>query len=224
MSSFSALSAVTDRPHGNGQRLLRRPVVSRDSLRHGCIRQPGLGGPLGNGASLSAPRHQTVRPAIVRLLKRCGPAHVARLVVSVDANAIQRVANTRPWADVFKERLKVPCPFVAHFDAAPAVVRVRGIVTALLGGQPRSILRRSGSAVGALPRRGQLAIQTTAASRASRSKRTAGDVLFASAITAHTPRILLVKVFDGRQPAEPLARQIHQLSAHLLNNTTRMSL
>lgn len=65
-----------------------------------------------------------------RLARICGlllarsPAHVARLVVAVVVDAIDCVVHRRPRSDVFIEREEVISPFLAHLNAATAVVLV----------------------------------------------------------------------------------------------------
>jgi hypothetical protein len=65
---------------------------------------------------------------VVSLLRPRGPTHVARFVVAVVVNAIQRIAGRWFWADLAhnvgqKVSIRV-FPPVAHFDTAPAVILV----------------------------------------------------------------------------------------------------
>lgn len=86
-----------------------------------------------------------VRAFIVRLLARCRPAAVARLVVAVVIDAVNRMAG---WAasHICHERHVVIAPAVTDHNAAPAVVletlNVR-VVAAGLHRAPRAVLSRS---------------------------------------------------------------------------------
>lgn len=82
------------------------------------------------------------RTAIPVLLKYRRPPTVAGLVVAVVIRpSIERVAR-RAFSHVAEERFEAATPLLAHFDAAPAVLRevlTRPVVAALFGALPRFV-------------------------------------------------------------------------------------
>jgi hypothetical protein len=87
---------------------------------------------------------------IARLFLGCCPSDVARLVVAVIVDAVNRVINRGGIADVIVEGEKVVFPFVAHGDASPAVIVERAVfgpVTSIFDRFPNSIDRCSAHVV-----------------------------------------------------------------------------
>jgi hypothetical protein len=108
--------------------------------------------PFANSQRLSTACYQPRLPRVAELLFLRGPAAVARLVVAVVVDAIERVASGRPWAYVSEERHEI-VPLTADTDAATAVVvvlRVALVAAALFHAVPHYVLGGSGEAVSAV--------------------------------------------------------------------------
>src|SRR5688572_14655181 len=81
----------------------------------------------------------SVPPAVVGLLLGAGPAAIAKLIVAVHVDAVDRHAD-RARAHIRKEVLVTGLPALAHGDAPPAVglpPAVIRVATALPHGKPR---------------------------------------------------------------------------------------
>jgi ABC-type xylose transport system permease subunit len=155
--------------------------------------------------------------AILRLLTSRGPAHIARLIVTVVVDAIQ-CQSRRARADVAKERLEIMQPLVAHLNTAAAVVWVLAVVW-LRATSPGVIPRDVFMALPTVPvvAMNQMATRssTTTGRRIAASEHLADKGLLGSAIAPTPPHRALVRTVDfisrpaeHQQFAESLARVI----------------
>lgn len=71
-----------------------------------------------------APRRLSVTAPVALLLRPCGPAAVARLVVAIVVDAVQRVISRRSPAHVGEERFVGDCPSLTDGDPSAAIVSV----------------------------------------------------------------------------------------------------
>lgn len=62
------------------------------------------------------------RPTVFALLLHCGPAHVARFIVSIIVDSVDCVCGRWSWANVGQERWEVVHPSRADFDTPASVV------------------------------------------------------------------------------------------------------
>lgn len=88
---------------------------------------------------------RTTLAAILLLLRSGRPAHVARLIVAVVVDAIDRMYPRRTQADVSNECFKAHTPLVAHANPATAVVGIFRIffgVAAFAKMTPATVFRR----------------------------------------------------------------------------------
>jgi len=77
------------------------------------------------------------------LLGRCGPSHVARLVIPVAVRpSVDAVARGRSFAEITEKSRKVVAPLVADGDAASAIAevfRIAWVQAALFDGAPSEV-------------------------------------------------------------------------------------
>jgi hypothetical protein len=78
--------------------------------------------PVRDGQGLALPSHRPVVALIAGLLRLCGPANVARLVIAVYVDAVKGMPWRRTLSNVSEERQEVQLPSVADSDASAAVV------------------------------------------------------------------------------------------------------
>lgn len=81
-------------------------------------------------------------PAVSSLFRCCRPSAVARLVISIVVDAVERMSQ-RTWTHVAQKRSKRLSPLFTHRDAASTVIRpLRGrwIKATSHGSHPRSVL------------------------------------------------------------------------------------
>lgn len=105
--------------------------------------------PLGHAESFAVELEHHVRSMVVGLRTVVRPSAIARLVVPINVDAVDRVPG-RPRAHVFNEGLEAVQPPLAHANAAAAVVLVTGeirIRAASLRHCPRGICGRTTLAV-----------------------------------------------------------------------------
>ncbi len=89
--------------------------------------------------------YRTARALIAILLGTCSPTHITRLIVAVHIWITIKAHSLRAWPNVAKKSLKVVFPFVAHSNAAPAIVLevlLARIIAPLFRALPRSPFRR----------------------------------------------------------------------------------
>lgn len=132
-----------------GQRAGDRPFELQQPHAECSVVDAYKPGPLAQRVASAVPLNHSVPAGVVRLLESCGPAHVARLVVAVAVDAIERSA-VWSWANVAQKSLKGLLPFIADADPATAVARkVDGCspIAALFHGGPRAIFRRAMTAL-----------------------------------------------------------------------------
>jgi hypothetical protein len=94
-----------------------------DALGNNVARSAKFLAPLHGRERNARVRQPGVVPAIPALLLRCRPPAVARLVVAVYVDAVDRVSRRRSRAHILQERQKVG-PSVAHLDSASTVIGV----------------------------------------------------------------------------------------------------
>lgn len=207
----------------------RRPANRRRRGEHALDRQGTLQATcdcLRRDAERARPIKYVHRAAIERqsstassirvLLRQVRPAHVARLVVALVVDAIERVQQRGPRADVIQEGFEGIAPCVAHPNPAATVIGVglsRRRVAACLRVLPRVIFGCIELAVTSLAIADHLAAQATAATcvAALQFRGRAHD--YGTAIAATTPeRATLTgwprRSFKGCQAAESTAGQI----------------
>lgn len=140
---------------------------------------------------------------VLRLLGKCRPSTVARLIVAVIVDAVQR----RPFGaspHVRQKRFERSSPSLAHFNPTATVVCVcdmRRVFASLLHGRPGVVFPRRVVArmisVNRVPCRNKLSLQASAASTDSVQKLAAFDTSNCSAAASAFP-----------QGASPLCRAI----------------
>lgn len=144
----------------------------------------------------------TVAP-VVPLLKRGSPADVARLVVPVVVDAIDRVLTGRTRTDVLKERLKRLAPFVTYTNTATAVVLVAGgvwIAAAVFHQRPDSVLSGACHAVGSPAGLGPVGSEVVRPVAAARLRATLPQFVlpheaFGTAVAAADPYAVMLGAF-----------------------------
>ena len=136
----------------------------------------------GQGASSLSP--------IGVLLSRSGPTAIAWCIRAVIVRIpIQRV-SWRPWSHVTQEDAEVFTPFIAHHDAASAVIRIMRhvrILTASLRGCPRNIRTCLTCAMCQRSRRNGFSSQTAATVGPAIAQRFSVDRAYLPAIATAIP-------------------------------------
>lgn len=110
------------------QRLANRPLVMQQAPAQGASLQADAARPLAQRVALAVVRQDAIRPLIVALLQLRRPAHVARFVVAVVIDAVERVAERWTRADIGVENFERIAPALAHADAASAVGLIGWII------------------------------------------------------------------------------------------------
>jgi hypothetical protein len=193
------------------------PVMHHDPVIHLHERQAQFPAPLSERLDFATPLYAAIVPAIIGLLNFCGPAHVARLVVSVHVDAVNRVVPRRLLAYVCQKGREVISPFIADVDTTTAVVQpslVSWIRAALLGVTPRNPFHCAGLVVRPLAISGQFTIQASAALHQALLHIAAAGVVGISAIASADPLIALVGVVKRYKAAEAVSGDVEQWSAH----------
>ncbi len=201
------------------------PAAVQSALQ-GAFRQAQFSFPCRKALSLPVVREISHPSTIVRLLKRCRPSTVARSVIAVVVQSVKRQA-WRARSHVSKKGGEVIAPFVAHRNAASAVVlRVLSICieAAPFGFAPRVVFTRS--ALSVCSTSGNQFVFGKAPTRARDSVRQAPPVdgRDGSAVTLTDPAAHIVPAlfFLGRARKNnqaavsvPNAYRIHRLAAHV---------
>lgn len=174
------------------------------------------------GASGGGPRFASPRALIVRLLQAGRPAAVARLIVAVVVDAIERMQERGARAHVGVEGGERVPPAIADGDAAAAVIRPRGVratETAAFHGAPRFVFGRALQAVGA-PCAVEIREQASATSGMPAPQRSRGHLHGIAAIAPRQPDRLVVSVMQRSrrddQPADTLPDAIDKRHSHRL--------
>lgn len=98
----------------------------------------------------SAPAFLAGQSRVRHLLLACRPAHVARLVVAIVLDAIQRQVGRWTPTDVSQKRFETVTPLFAYGDATASVVAILGVVgvvAALQHRSPQNMLSASAQAM-----------------------------------------------------------------------------
>lgn len=175
----------------------------------------GFPGPLRQGLSFSGIGKPNVRAAVVGLFVRCRPLHIARLVVAIRVNAVNRMERTRARPDILQECAKRFAPTWAYRYSAPAVVAVTviaGIAAPALDVVPDFVLLHMANGV-CLAACVILLNDTTAAFNSASTQSRAACNYSSAAVTAAKPKALaffLVMLrgrglFDNQQPPVTVA-------------------
>lgn len=101
-------------------------IESRDNRRW---LDADLAAPISHGHVAPGVHDSSVITAVVRLLYRCCPTAIARLVVSVHVFSLERMSRRRASSDVRQEALEAIRPSLTHRDAAGAIEPVRAAAT-----------------------------------------------------------------------------------------------
>jgi hypothetical protein len=139
------------------------------------------------------------------------PTHVARFVMAVVVNAIQRVRWSWTWANVLVERGEAAAPPLAHRYPAPAVITIRlgvWVVTAGTSIVPNRMLGTSGTAVPVVESGRALAIQAAATLHRPAAQVSAEHANVNAAAIAPTPPAAETNVALYNESIEPLSSQI----------------
>ena len=219
-----------------------RPQLKASGRRHGCLDVPSkfvdalvnntpiervFTCPISQRFRFAAPRDQDRIAVIVGLLNRCRPTNIARLVIPVVVDAIDRVFTARPRSHISQEVHEVVAPRRGHLDAAAAIVLPRRIVwitAALFCVMPSSIYGSAAHAVRLTTRPGLFSTETPAANDAAFTKHRPRSGHFPPAITSTQPNIFFVSVRDSDQATKPLTGDVDKRAAHFLNDNTHLSL
>lgn len=119
------LAAELVRRNWPRQGLFNGPAVPKSSKQH-VFRHLQASRPDGGRQLFAAKFEQAVIAGVAVLRTSIGPSAIARLIVSIDVDAIQRIA-WRASAHISQELNRVIAPGVAHLDAAASIVRVTAI-------------------------------------------------------------------------------------------------
>lgn len=119
MIVHSALSL----PHGFGQSALDRPIAAKAAEQRD-LRYSHLFGPLLHSEGFTIVGHKMIDSAVTLLFGARGPAAIARLVVAIVVDSIQRMGRTWPRSHIIVKSLEGFVPPLANFDTASPVFRV----------------------------------------------------------------------------------------------------
>ncbi len=176
------------------------------------------------------------RSSVQSLFLTCGPSHVARLVVAVIVDTVNRVLRRWAPADVSKKRLVGMNPFVAYRDASATVIAVVLIVlvqAAVLHDLPTDVFWRDfpdsrisvgdygdGCTPHALDR--QLVSEATTAPRGSLGieQRTSLNPAGIAAVAQAQP-VGSLRFSSDSPSAKPLTSQFHRLMTGSAAATSR---
>jgi hypothetical protein len=204
-------------PKRFGNRVMDGPS-SQDARAEHPLRQAEFLGPRRHALRFAIKGQQAIPARIARLSFAGKPADVARLIVSVCIDAVQRAAG-RTRTDVGKKRREIVSPVVGHPNTAATVHRVahgRRVVAAANGVAPRAIFSREFSArrmaVGATTSSYQLSLEASATARVAAPKIVAVNRECLSAVASAKPisaaRWGALDAVECDQPIEPLAGYI----------------
>ena len=118
---MTRLLAPSARPDGLGQSALYRPVVMRQPQVKHVHLYAKFSRPLGYGQRLAVECQITVIALIARLFRNRCPAAIARLIVTVIVDTVNRMLRARARPHVGKEGLVGISPPLADGNAAAAV-------------------------------------------------------------------------------------------------------
>lgn len=186
--------------------------------------KPNFSGNLGQGQSLSLPFDQSASPLVASLLVVCRPSAVARFIVPVGVNAVERTTD-RSRSHVGYKGLEGISPLVAHLNAARAIQFVSvafGIVASLFGVLPSHVFRRGAASFSPAnstcrsmlkaPRRNHFVSKASAASASSSNDAFLGASQHSPTLTAHRNTRVLSPNFSGVVDHRPAVKN---LSNHL---------
>lgn len=149
-----------------GQGAFQRPAALQ-SVQQRVGTQAASSRPLRQIVRLAVKCQAVIRALVVHLLDACRPAHIARFVMAVRIDAVNRMLARWTKTDVRQKRREVIAPFIADADAAPAVMPkafVRWIIASLFHLAPRPVFGRLAHAVGGEPSHLNLTPQAPATS------------------------------------------------------------
>lgn len=206
-----------------GNEALKRGSCDPSLLRE-CERRAR---PIGKGSEEGLPKRiaaSTNRPTIRPLLDLCRPPTVARLVVAVVVDAVDRCSRGA-LAHVGEEVLEALAPPLAHLDPAATVVppsSMRAVSMAPREHRHPAPIRRRRFALGGVPMprppltrlRRALPSQTAATLRVAATKTASANDSLSATVAATSPSRLAIhhapSAFDNSQPAEALPGEIDQ--------------
>lgn len=139
---FAVRRAIVSRPRHS---IFNAPPHNTDTPSHGVSAKSKAPGPISGVHCFTVVSNHSGSDSrsIIRLLFLRGPAHVARLVVSIAINSIECVFRSWGFSNVGKKLPKVVAPSFANLDALvamPTVARVRRFVTTANHPPPSVIL------------------------------------------------------------------------------------
>lgn len=145
------------------------------------------------------------RPAIKLLLAARGPSTIARFVVPVVINAIQRQAR-RAWAKLRKELAEILAPFGGHRDSPAAVVSELfeiWVKAAILRVKPLPVFASMAQPMSYLILRAPFSLKATATTgMADPQRANLNDTFIAAIAEAFRVSLLSLNQSDHRQPPE----------------------
>ena len=194
-------------PGANGLRQgpFYRPVIMGQSEVKHVHLYAKFSRPLGYGQRLAVECQITVIALIARLFCNRCPAAIARLIVAVIVDAVDRVCGGRPWPHVLVERREGIAPPLTYNNPAAAVARpvlALGILAAFNHVSPYLVFGELGIAVNRIAE-----ALATAACRCSVPKVTANNGPFLAARATTKPQGLALRVVANvanDRPVSPL--------------------
>lgn len=166
--------------------------------------------------------------AILRLLLRCCPPNVSRLISLGAVDPIKRMFRGRARAHIIKKCGKGRVPTVADrnpFCPVSLVVSVFGIVASSPHSSPNAVLRSVEHSVRATPSRCHLSGETPTTARHSTYEERGYDKCFRAAFAAAPPsQRSLITVMEGNngQAPEGLSSQVVTHNRTFLGKASRM--
>ncbi len=127
------------------QSLIDRPSEEKETIPQCALGYVSLDTPFGNSFRLSLKREPSNISLISHLIYSKCPADVARLIVAVVVDSIDRVCYRWSWPHIAEKTLKRLAPLWTHTYTSPAVICERFIVliqTAIQHVSPCSIFNR----------------------------------------------------------------------------------
>lgn len=166
-----------------------RPSATQSITDH-VFWEPKMHRPLGDRHGATVPFDDAIRPAIVRLLNACCPAHVTRFVIAVIVDALDRMSSCWFRPHIVREGDKRFSPLIADGDSARSVsgetVGCRQMA-AIIHAAPNSIRRRVRASVCGVALAEHVREETAAGLDTSSDKFAAPDGLLPSAIAGAFP-------------------------------------
>lgn len=195
------------------QRILVRPPKIVNPIGNSIAVNAETAAPVRNGVSLAINRDLSDSDLVVVLLNPRRPLAVARLVVAIAVDSLNRVLGRGPSAHVGNEIGKGIEPAVANVDSSASVARVRTQAATLTHGSPDSPFRRVYHAMLRMQRTGLVSLKASAALGVSAVQLVGRYVQLLSALAAASPFTYMAtagcRTLNGSQASKLHSGQIN---------------